>query len=391
MRNLILLTQASRGVQKLFGKQLTQALTFPHRMIQDASVESRPTIRTLAKLAEVSNATVSLALRNHPRIRPEVRERIQRIAALAGYKSNPLVANLLVQLRASKTTAFQSTLGLLYLGPEVGLLSAEPTFQSWVKGCRDRASALGHGLDQFSLFEPGLSPGRLAKILYARNIQGVVVIGPFEKCVIPRELDPIWERTAAVVIGVRPERPALAFVSNDQFSTAVKAVKEVVRLGYRRPGLCLHPDVDDWVEDRFSGGFLAAQRKLPCEDRLPPFDYRTPAQEPKAHARFKAWMKSQRPDVILTVHREIESWLRSMGIRVPRDMGLVHLDKTDNVAWAGIQQNSELVGRAAVDMVIGQLHRNEFGVPPFQKCMFIGGNWVFGPTVKRRKRPAAKD
>ncbi|MBA3607723.1 MAG: LacI family DNA-binding transcriptional regulator [Chthoniobacterales bacterium] len=31
-----------------------------------------PTIRTLAKLAGVSSATVSLALRNHPRIRPQV-------------------------------------------------------------------------------------------------------------------------------------------------------------------------------------------------------------------------------------------------------------------------------------------------------------------------------
>lgn len=351
-------------------------------MIQDSPVETRPTIRTLAKTAGVSNATVSLALRNHPRIRPEVRERIQRMAAEAGYQSNPLVANLLVQLRASKASGYQSTLGLLYLGPEVGLLSTEPTFQSWIKGCRDRASALGHGLDQFSLFEPGLSPGRLARILYARNIQGVVVIGPFEKCVIPRELDPIWERTAAVVIGVRPEHPALAFVSNDQFSTAVRAVKEVVRLGYRRPGLCLHPDVDDWVEDRFSGGFLAAQRKLPAGNRLPPFDYPTPGQDPAAVARFKAWVRTHRPDVIVTVHREIESWLRSMDIRVPRDMGLVHLDRTDNVAWAGIQQNSELVGRAAVDMVIGQLHRNEYGVPPFQKCMFISGNWVPERTVR---------
>ena len=342
-------------------------------------------------MAGVSNGTISLALRNHPRIRPEVRERIQRIAAEAGYKANPVVANLLAQLRASKTTAFRSTLGLLYLGSEPGLLGTVPTFQSWVKGCRDRASTLGHGLDEFTL--SGLSPERLARILYARNIQGVVVIGPFEKNVIPCELDPLWEKTAAVVIGVRPARPALTFVSNDQFSTAAVAVEEVARLGYCRPGLCIHPDVDDWVEDRFTGGFKAAQGKMATKNCLPVFEYRSPAEAPKAEVRFGAWVKRHRPDVILTVHYEIKSWLRSMRVRVPGDIGLVHLDKTDDVAWAGIRQNSELVGRAAVDMVIGQLHRNEYGVPPFQKCLFISGSWVPGPTVRlmqpgRRSRQA---
>ena len=203
-------------------------------------------------------------------------------------------------------------------------------------------------------------------------------------------MDPLWEKTAAVVIGVRPARPALTFVSNDQFSTVALAVEEVVRLGYQRPGLCIHPDVDDWVEDRFTGGFKAAQGKIPAKSRLPVFGYRSPAEDPKAEARFRAWVNRHRPDVILSVHREIGLWLRSMRVRVPGDIGLVHLDKTDDVAWAGIRQNSELVGRAAVDMVIGQLHRNEFGVPPFQKCLFISGSWVPGPTVRPmpdRSRP----
>ena len=42
-------------------------------------MDKPPTIRTLADAAGVSKATVSLALRNHPRIRPEVRERIQQM------------------------------------------------------------------------------------------------------------------------------------------------------------------------------------------------------------------------------------------------------------------------------------------------------------------------
>ena len=60
-----------------------------------------PSIRSIAKEAGVSIATVSLALRNHPKIRLKERRRIQRIAAAAGYKTNALLANLLAQLRSS--------------------------------------------------------------------------------------------------------------------------------------------------------------------------------------------------------------------------------------------------------------------------------------------------
>lgn len=337
-----------------------------------------PSIRTLARLAGVSNATISLALRHHPRIRPEVRERIQRIAEEAGYKSNPVVANLLAQLRSSKSVTFQSTLGLIHTGADHRLLEIVPTFREWVLGCEDRAASLGYALDRMYVGSPDVSPKRLVQILDARGIRGLLVIGPFDGNVIPPALDPIWERSAAIVIGVHPMRPALAYVASDQFTTAGQALRELVRRGYERPGLCLDSQVDDWVENRFSGGFAAAQVRLPAKNRIPPFDFKHDAKQ-----RFTRWVERYRPDAIVSAHTEIEPWLLEMGVRLPDGMGLVHLDKSEQVPWAGMDQNNRQIGRAAVDMVIGQLHRNEFGVPPFQKCMFISSSWVSGPSIRR--------
>jgi len=80
-----------------------------------------------------------------------------------------------------------------------------------------------------------------------------------------------------------------------------------------------------------------------------------------------------------------------MDLSVPGDIGLVHLDRTfDLEAYAGMQQNNEHIGRAAVDMVIGQLQRNEFGVPPFQKSVLITGTWIPGPTVRMQEVPKLK-
>jgi hypothetical protein len=81
-----------------------------------------------------------------------------------------------------------------------------------------------------------------------------------------------------------------------------------------------------------------------------------------------------------------------MKITVPDDIGLVHLDLHAGLKdWAGMRQNNEQIGIAAVDMLVGQLHRNEFGPPPFQKCMFIEGTWVDGETVRAQNGETRRD
>ena len=343
-------------------------------------------MRSLAKLAGVSKATVSLALRDSPKIRPSERERIQRLAAEAGYEPNALMAHLLTQLRSGKTSIYQSTLGLIYATRPPAELNGIPTFREWFAACRERAKRLGYGLDEFMLFEPGINPERLVQILDARNIRGLVVVGPFEHSVISPEFDPIWQRSASVVLGIRPVRPALSCAANDQFSTAKEAVRALRELGYRRPGLCIDLEVDAHVEDRFQGGFGMAQSSLPKRDRVPVFAY-----QPSEKESFTRWLARYRPDAIVTLHSEIKAWVEASGFRVPEDVGLVHLDRVSDLqGWAGTRQNNESVAYAAIDMVIGQLHRNEIGVPPFQKCTFTNSSWIPGDTVRKLDKAAKR-
>jgi LacI family transcriptional regulator len=339
-----------------------------------------PSIRTLAKIAGVSKATVSLALRDHPRIRPSERARIQRIAARAGYRSNALVANLLAQLRVSKTSGYRSTLGLVCVTRNRVLLEIVPTFREWIAGCQVRAAELGYGVDPFWLHEPGLSPARLIQILDARNIRGLILVGVLERGALPTKFDPVLERSVAVVLGARPGGSNLPFVSNDQFSTSFRAAEELLALGYRRPGLCLNQGLDETVENRFGAGFWVAQSKLPVQQRVPVFSY-----DLKGEKRFRRWMERYRPDAIVTAHEAIEPWLQAMGLSIPRDVGLVHLDKTEVENWAGMKQNNAKIGSAAIDLLIGQLHRNETGIPALQQTVLIGSTWVPGPSVRERQ------
>ena len=57
-------------------------------------MESRPTLQDIAKLAGVGKATVSLALRNDPKITAATRERVRVAAEQLHYRPDPALARI---------------------------------------------------------------------------------------------------------------------------------------------------------------------------------------------------------------------------------------------------------------------------------------------------------
>lgn len=351
-----------------------------------------PTIRDVAREAGVAPATASLALRNCPRLRKETCELVQRAADKLGYRPNAIASQLLAHLRASRTPKYQATLGLINASENRGILGEIHTFREWARGLRERATQLGYGVNDFWLKENDLTPHRLSGILRAQNIRGVIIAACLGNGTLPEGFDEIWSGFACVVLGVRGLRPAMHLACSDQYSTARRAFTEALRLGYKRPALVINEDVDDLVEGRFTGGFLVSQKALPAKQRVPPFYFHSRLSAPMTAkiatgellARFRDWFAKYSPDVILCIHPEIREWLQGIGARALRDTGLIHLDWNPELKdWAGVNQNSDLVGAAGVDMLIGQLHRNELGIPASPKCMIIESSWIDGRSARR--------
>jgi LacI family transcriptional regulator len=344
---------------------------------------ANPTMTEIARAAGVSKNTVSLALRGSARISQETRERIAGIAREMGYRSNPTVARLMAELRQNRSPRFQATLAIINGNEDRKALSRHPTIPAYVDGCRRRATQLGYSLDEFWLHEPDMPVARWQSIFRTRNIRGMVIVGLMQRNRLPSHLAELWDEFPAIVTGVRTRDPALSFACSDHHALALAAFEKAMSLGYRRPALVLDGVIDALIEGRFTAGFLTGQsRLLPQRQRTRPFHEVAAAR--KDITLFSRWLEQTKPDVIFTLYHEVHRWLNDLGRRVPDDIGLIQYEwRPVHGGWAGMDQCNDLVGEAALDMLISMIHHNERGVPEHPRATLIGSHWVDGTTIRR--------
>ena len=340
----------------------------------------RITMADIARAAGVSKNAVSLALRSDPQIPETTRERIVKIATSLGYVRNNAIGSAMSMIRRKGYTGSLGTFALINANQNADAFTRHPTIPSFVKGCRERAASLGYSLDTFWLYEWRTAGQRFREILESRGVIGAIFIGMMRENRLPEFILPVVENFPCVVTGVRTRNPALSFASADHHIVALRAFEKALALGYKRPGLVLDAQIDELVEHRFTAGYVTGQALVPKKDRLNPFtDLSGGAAEP---AGFAKWMEAEKPDVIFTLYNTVRKWLEPMGLKAPRDMGLIQLEwRESNPDWAGMNQHNDISGEVAVDMLVTMIHSGVKGIPPFPRATLIGPTWVDGKTV----------
>lgn len=333
------------------------------------------TLQDVAEKAGVHRSTVSLALRDNPRISASVRSRVQRIAKELGYRSNPLVTAL---MRSRRTRCTAHHVVIAYVTSHATRYGWRPPHHDrpdYFPGAARRAEELGYKLEDFWLNEPGMTPERFANILASRGINGMLVgrLPPGRN-----ELHLPWERFSAVALGLTLINPDLNRVSEDAFASATEAIHQCRAKGHRRIGFVMsEPDDSPHIGDRWMGAYLRLQLHCPPEDRMPPCEYRPPGEfEP----HFLKWFDEYKPDAILATHADpVAALLRDSGSRAAKAARLYVLvnDKL-HLGHTGIHLDPGIVGSLAVDMVVGMMHRGETGLPAEPHHVLVPGRWMEG-------------
>ena len=324
------------------------------------------TMRDVAGRAKVSTSTVSLALRNSPRITPAVRKQVQKAARQAGYHADPTVSNLMARLRTIRTTAVRETLGFITAWPTRNGWREAPNHLRFFDGAARRAREAGYVFEEFWLAEAGMTSRRMSRILRARRIRGLVL------CSLPNvggRLALEWKHFACVAKGLTVQHPPVHRVVSSHYEDMHLVLEHLARRGCRRVGLVLGEALSARVDRAWLASYLLHQNDAPKSDRVPPLITRTPAAE----KNFFRWFSTHRPEVILFSEQPVRAWLDSMGLSVPGNVGLVHLNWSPDLApLAGLDSDPEMLGEAAIDLLIGQLQANELGIPKHEKIAVRG-------------------
>jgi DNA-binding LacI/PurR family transcriptional regulator len=233
-----------------------------------------------------------------------------------------------------------------------------------------------------------MSMARLKQIFRARNIHGLL-LPPKSPDLIPDWGDFPWDEFCAVRFGHSLQHPSTHLVASDQMSEGVIAFENIRKLGYRRVGLVTN-QIHSKNPVRFAAGYLLGNLTVPEADRLPPLIL-SQASTREDEKSLLAWLKNARPDAIFSDLPHLREMLGNVGYRVPRDVAIAAMSVLDGNADAGIDQNSEEIGRVAVQVLVSLINRNERGLPKVRREILIEGCWVDGSTMPSKKKvlPAA--
>lgn len=348
----------------------------------------RVTQAEIARKAGVHATTVSMALRKHPSIPLETRQRIQSLATEMGYKPDPALRALMAYRNRISPRRATTTLAYVTNWSSRWGWKNSPANAEFFEGATTKAEELGFTLEHFWLGEPGQTHQRLSDILVARGIRGVIVASHLERSDDFVHFD--WKQFSAVKIDSFPRPLQLNQITNDQCAIAQLAVRRTLAAGYRRIGFVMPRWWDDFVDLGWSAGFLSSQHCLPTADHVPLLVYdndRTSqlAKAPQAlvpKSILSDWLLRHEPEVIISYAPFVVPRLMELGLRVPEDVAYVDvfLENHDGYS-AGVRQNCLRVGEVALETLAGLLAQNTTGLPITPSATLVGGTWVDGASL----------
>ena len=336
----------------------------------------------IAQRLGVASSTVSRALRDDPRIGPEMREQVREIAVKMGYRPNPLVSALMANRRRRGGAGEVDVIALVtnYGGREDW--RSKDVCRWEFEGIQRRANELGFRVEVFPFGEYRHDPMRLEATLRARGIRGVLL--GFSR----EESAPVSFPTDGFAVAGLSAYFRFTGVDRANFHgffNVQLALDRIAELGYRRPALIV-PEINNRISNNhWSGAFLDWQRRLPKRDRCDPFIPEGAVDE----AEFNTWLERNKPDALLVYKVSVRVFLARLGMRVPDDLGLAYLYRTSDEMGgaAGIDGNLSAVGAAALDLVVEKLNANSTGKSVHPKEVLIKGTWHDGFTLRRPLEP----
>lgn len=319
-------------------------------------------MRQLAKQLGVSIATVSRALNHDPRVKPETRERIERLAEELGYEPDPALSALNAYRHESQRHAFRGTLAWLTNYPEPEGWRSVPTSVRLHDHLKDLAPKRGYNLDEFWLNADEMPARRLDQVLRSRGVRGIFLSS------LPVGVNEItfpWEGYSVVSLSETVQRPQTHSIQKSTYFDVRRCVRRLAEAGYRRPILAVHDRFHRGMQGVHEGAFYAATQEYlgyDCPCHVAPIA--------ELYQRVKGWARDFEADCLissLAPPLDYEShripWIGFTGDLYPGHQ-------------AAIVHDFRNLAKAALDIMVVKIQHSEFGLPEAPLILRIAGKWM---------------
>ncbi|MDH3788848.1 MAG: LacI family transcriptional regulator [Xanthomonadales bacterium] len=308
-------------------------------------------IKDVARLAEVSIATVSRCVNDPDRVRASTRNRVEAAILQTGYSPNPLAQSF----RRGKTKVIMVVL------PSVG----DPFFTEVMKGLREVANASGYSLlineTQFNT----MTADEIGAMVVSRQADGIVLlasVSPFGTAVLSSDNN----RRLPVVVGceiVSLQAAGYPSVHIDNQAAAIEVTDYLLELGHRRIAFIHGQESSLLTKDREDGyrlSMLAAG--LSIEDGWVVGGNLTITGA--IQATQKLLRHRHRPTAIFCANDEMAMGcmhaIKSAGLKIPQDVSVIGFDDVRYAAimdppLSSVRQPAKDIGEQVMLRLLGEI------------------------------------
>jgi len=303
------------------------------------------TVRDVARVANVSIATVSHVVNHSRNVKASTRARVESAIEQLGYHHNMIAREL--------KTGSSGLIGVL-------IVDYNPFYTDVLKGIEDRVEGLGWKFVVASTGELWERQQELIRLMVARRMQGILVapVEGFEpeyiRSSVPADIPVIlFDRTAGA---------SLPAVASQNSAGAQLAVQHLAEHGYTRLGIAMSNDDISTMNER-RDGFAEAARTygltLQIERATP-----DPIGGYRAAKALLAQSENLRPQAIIALNNVILigvlKLMRELGIEVGVDVAVLGFDdqpwcEVMEPSLTVINQNAYEMGQQAVNLLTDAL------------------------------------
>ena len=310
-----------------------------------------PTIKEIARIANVSAMTVSRALNNRHSVRGATRKKILKIANRLGYMPNRIARSLV-----SKKSDL------------ISLIVADISNQFFAeisRGIEDRARENGYHVIFSSTDDDPKNLESSVRMMREMGVDGFIIAAvSLEEPIVDELLD---QEIPVVLINRRIKKSNVNYVVVDNYKGAYLAVEHLINIGYKKIGIISGRSSVSTGKERLQGyrkGLLDHGLKFQKE-------YSSQGPFTKEHGK-KAAQKmltlKNRPEAIFAASDNIALGVMNaageLGLKIPDDLAIVGFDDTNfssnsKIRLTTVSQRKYEMGERGVQILIDLIENQE--------------------------------